>query len=116
MELPPGFNSKRKDGKVCCLKKALYGLKQSPRAWFDRFTKAIQQHGYKHAQADHTLFYKLVGKKITIMIVYVDDIIVTGNDVGKIESIKSKLALDFEMEDLGNLLMNTQLSSNYSRT
>ena len=35
MELPPGFDSNRKNGKVCCLKKSLYGLKQSPRAWFD---------------------------------------------------------------------------------
>ena len=79
----------------------MYGLKQSPRAWFDRFTKSIQQHGFKQAQADHTLLYKLLGKKITILIVYIDDIIVTGNDVGEIESIKSKLALDFEMKNLG---------------
>ena len=49
MELPPGFDSERKNGKVCRLKKSLYGLKQSPRAWFDRFTKANQQHGYKKA-------------------------------------------------------------------
>ena len=94
---------KEKDGKVFHLKKALYELKQSPRAWFDRFTKAIRQHDYKHAQAYHTLFYKQLGKKITILIVYVDDIIFIGNDVGEIKSIKSKLALDFEMKDLGNL-------------
>ena len=49
MELPPGFDSERKDGKVCRLKKALYGLKQSPRAWFDCFTKAFHQHDYKQA-------------------------------------------------------------------
>ena len=47
MDLPPGFDSERKNGKVYRLKKLLYGLKQSLRAWFDRFTRAIQQHGYK---------------------------------------------------------------------
>ena len=47
MDLPPGFDSEWKNGKVYRLKKLLYGLKQSPRACFDRFTRAIQQHGYK---------------------------------------------------------------------
>ena len=53
--------------------------------------------------ADHTLFYRSLGKKITILIVYVDDIIVIGNDRVEIERIKKKLACDFEMKDLGNL-------------
>ena len=73
------------------------------RAWFNRFTRAIQQHGYKQAQTDHTLFHKTVGKKITILIVYVDDIIVTENDEAEIGRIKQRLAQDFEMKDLGNL-------------
>lgn len=51
-----------------------------------------------------TLFYRIFGKKITILILYVDDIIVISNDIGETESIKSKLASDFEMKDLGNLL------------
>ena len=88
MDLPPGFDLKQKNGKFCRLKKSLYGLKQSPQAWFDCFTQAIQQHGYKQAQTDHTLFHKTVGKKISILIVYVDDIIVTGNDEAEIGRIK----------------------------
>ena len=80
MNLPPGFDEDRKFGKVCRLKKLLYGLKQSLRAWFDRFTKAILQNGYKQAHTDHTLFYKRDEEKIAIIIVYVDDIEVTGND------------------------------------
>ena len=80
MDLPPGFDEDRKFGKVCRLKKLLYGLKQSLRAWFDRFTKAILQNGYKQAHTDHTLFYKRDKEKIAIIIVYVDGIKVTGND------------------------------------
>lgn len=53
---PPGFEVKNEN--VCKLNKFLYGLKQSPRAWFDRFSKAIKRFGYKQGQADHTLFVK----------------------------------------------------------
>jgi len=84
MELPPGFDEGKKDGKVCRLKKSLYGLKQSPRVWFDRFTKAIRKGGYQQAHGDHTLFYRHKNEKTTLLIVYVDDIIVTGNDEDEI--------------------------------
>ena len=85
MEIPPGFNSGCSIDKVCRLRKSLYGLKQSPRAWFGRFTKAVLQHGYKQAHADHTLFYKRQSTGITILIVYVDDIVLTGDDVLEIQ-------------------------------
>jgi hypothetical protein len=61
-------------------KKALYGLKQSPRAWFDRFRRAVCDMGYGQCNGDHTLFYKHSNQKITILAVYVDDIIITGHD------------------------------------
>ena len=102
MDLPPSFDSEQKNRKVC-LKKSLYGLKKLSRAWFGRFTRSIQQHDYKQAQTDHTLFHKTVGKKITILIVYVDNIIVIGNDEAEIGRIKQRLAQDFEMKDLGDL-------------
>ena len=79
MEIPLGFETSNVN-KVCKLRKSLYGLKQSPRAWFDRFTKAVKKHGYSQGQADHTLFTKFSRNgKIAILIVYVDDIIVTGD-------------------------------------
>ena len=81
MEPPPGFDGKYGHDKVCKLKKALYGLKQSPQAWFGRFTEAMMQFGYKQSHSDHTLFVKHSGKeKIIVLLVYVDDIIVTGSD------------------------------------
>ena len=103
MELPPGFDEERTNGKVCRLKMALYGLKQSPRVWFGRFAKAIRRQDYKQAQTDHTLFYRRKNGKITILIVYVDDIILTGDDVIDMERLKQKLATEFEMKDLGSL-------------
>ena len=81
MELPPRCNMQSEGGKhVCRLKKALYSLKQSPRAWFGRFTKSMKALGYKQSNSDHTLFVKHKKGMITCLIVYVDDMIVTGND------------------------------------
>ena len=82
MDLHPGFEGKFSGGKVCRLKKSLYGLKQSPQAWFERFAKSLLKFGYHQNQRDHTLFInQSPEKKIITLIVYVDDIIVTGNDV-----------------------------------
>lgn len=104
MDLPPGFEGKGGKEKVCKLKKSLYGLKQSPRAWFERFGKVIKSHGYSQGQADHTMFYRHTGGgKVAILIVYVDDIILTGDDNDEIERLKKILAKEFEIKDLGNL-------------
>ena len=101
MDLPLGFDADH--GKVCKMRKSLYGLKQSPRAWFGRFMKAVQQHGFIQAQVDHTMFYKKQATGITILIVYVDDIVLTGDDKVEIQHIKARLAKEFDMKDLGNL-------------
>lgn len=80
MEIPPDFEFESTTNKVCRLKKSLYGLKQSPRAWFHRFTTVLKEDGYTQGQADHTLFVKHAEEgKITVLIVYVDDIVLTGN-------------------------------------
>ena len=100
LEPPPGINC---SGKVCKLKKALYGLKQSPRAWFGRFSAFMKKIGYKQSDADHTLFVKNANKKITALIVYVDDMVVTGNDDYELKDLQSRLATEFELKDLGPL-------------
>ncbi|KAL6332726.1 hypothetical protein AAG906_014631 [Vitis piasezkii] len=89
--------------KVCKLKKSLYGLKQSPRAWFGRFTKSMRAFGYRQSNSDHTLFLKKQHGKITTLIVYMDDMIVTGNDPKKRKALQNYLSREFEMKYLGPL-------------
>jgi len=81
MSIPPGYNTSRNTDLVCKLKKTLYGLKQLPRAWFGRFRLTMNKYGYTQRNADHSLFLKRQNGKITILIIYVDDMIVTGDDV-----------------------------------
>ncbi|KAL5840222.1 hypothetical protein ACOSQ4_012830 [Xanthoceras sorbifolium] len=104
MDIPPGFESPTTTNKICKLKKSLYGLKQSPRAWFDRFSKVLTKCGYTQGQADHTLFIKRSATgRISILIVYVDDIVLTENYVEEMVTLKGLLAKEFEIKDLGNL-------------
>lgn len=75
-------------------------MKLSPRAWFEQFGKAIKSYGYHQNQADHTMFYKHSEKgKITVLIVYVDDITLTGDDLKELAKLKTKQAEDFEIKD-----------------
>lgn len=78
-------------------------MKQSPRAWFDHFTKALCSQEYKQAPTNHTLFYKHKDEKISILIVYVDDIILTRDDKDEMERLKKILATEFGIKDLGTL-------------
>ena len=90
--------------KVCKLRKSLYGLKQSPRAWFEKFTCFVKKQGYTQAQIDHTMFIKHSGEGgVTMLIVYVDDIILTSDDQREMDRLKASLATKFEIKDLGPL-------------
>ena len=77
MAQPPGFESKGEC--VCHLKKSIYGLKQSPRAWFDKFNKAVVSHGMTYSPTNHSVFFKKTRTDIVILFVYVDDIVITGS-------------------------------------
>ncbi|XP_016649734.1 PREDICTED: uncharacterized mitochondrial protein AtMg00810-like [Prunus mume] len=103
MSLPPGYRVTGETGNVCKLKKALYGLKQSPLAWFGRFITAMKKFGYRQTNTDHTLFIKHMAGEVTLLIIYVDDMIVTGDDTVEIEELQKRLASEFKMKDLGSL-------------
>lgn len=103
MSLPPGYNAPNGANMVCKLKKALYGLKQSPKAWFGRFRLAMKKFGYTQSNADHTLFLKRASEKLIALIIYVDDMVVTGNDPEDMSNLKSCLYSEFDMKDLGGL-------------
>jgi transposase InsO family protein len=104
MEVPPGYGNNLAAPTVCKLKKALYGLKQSPRAWFGRFARVMMAIGYRQSQGDHTLFIKhSPSGGVTALLVYVDDIIVTGDDDKERQILSQCLAKEFEIKALGRL-------------
>ena len=89
---------------MCKLKKSLYKLKQSPRAWFKRFGKVINHYGYTQSHVDHRMFYKHSDEgKVAILIVYIDDIVLTGDDCSELERLKRRLAKEFEIKGPGVL-------------
>lgn len=104
MEQPPGFVAQgESQGCVCRLKKALYGLKQSHwlrrGAWFGKFSEAVLEFGLHRCQTDHSVFHLHTDAVNKWILVYVDDIVITGNDSGGIARLKQFLQLQcFEQE------------------
>ena len=62
------------------LRKSLYGLKQSPRTWFEKFSNVVQQFSMTRCEADHSVFYQHSSAGCIYLIIYVDDIVLTGSD------------------------------------
>lgn len=85
------------------MRKALYGLKQAPRAWFSRIESYFKKEGFNKSCYDHTLFFKQSGNNFLVVSLYVDDLIVTGNDEGMCADFKSSMQSEFEMTDMGNM-------------
>lgn len=102
MQFPPGFRTNYKT-KVCLLRKSLYGLKQAPRCWFAKLTAALTEYGFHQNRSDYSLFiYVTMGVRLHVL-VYVDDLIITGNSVGVISKFKQYLNMKFHMKDLSIL-------------
>ena len=88
---------------MCHLHKSLYILKQSPHAWFDKFSQAVETFGMQKSKSDHFVLYKNSNSGIILFVVYVDDIVITGNDSKGILSLKSFLHNQFHTKNLGML-------------
>lgn len=80
MEQPPGFINPKLSSYVCKLNKSLYELKQAPRTWFDCLYHALIKLGFRNSKADHSLFILHHESSIVLLLVYVDDVIVIGNN------------------------------------
>ena len=103
MEQSPRFVARGEITRVCSLRKSLYDLKQSPRAWFGKFSELVEKCGMQKSKSDHVVFYINSQASIILLVVYVDDIIITGNDMTCISSLKSFLHGQFHTKDLGML-------------
>ncbi|KAJ0726566.1 putative RNA-directed DNA polymerase [Helianthus annuus] len=103
LQQPPGFVDPMRPDHVCLLHKSLYGLKQAPRAWFHRLSSVLRSLGFRGSKTDPSLFIYSSGKTLLYMLVYVDDIILTGNDSAAIDTIVRRLSHTFALQDLGKL-------------
>jgi uncharacterized OsmC-like protein len=102
VEQPLGYHQ-GDSRKVYKLRKALYGLKQAPRAWYSKIEAYFVSEGFLKCPAEHTLFVKAKDKDILIVSVYVDDLIVTGNNEAQIDEFKQSMMKQFAMTDLGKM-------------
>ncbi|KAK4381916.1 Retrovirus-related Pol polyprotein from transposon RE1 [Sesamum angolense] len=103
MEQPPGFVSEEFPTHVCLLKKALYGLKQAPRAWYGKVAQYFIFCGFRVADSDSSLFVKTKSKGHLLVLLYVDDMLITGENEAEISCLRNDLSVRFEMKNLGEI-------------
>ncbi|PKU76601.1 Retrovirus-related Pol polyprotein from transposon TNT 1-94 [Dendrobium catenatum] len=103
MQQPPGFQDVVHPTFVCKLNKALYGLKQSPREWYATLSNHLQLFGFSISNADPSLFIYKSGSTKLYILIYVDDILLTGNSKPEINRLLASLHDKFKMRNLGPL-------------
>ena len=96
-----GFQDLKRPHHVCKLKKALFGLKQAPRAWFDRLKTALLDWGFTNSMSDSSLFFCRVNDKLLLVLVYVDDILITDEDPTMVSKLITDLDSQFSLKTLG---------------
>lgn len=99
---PPGFSSPNSQ-LVCKLNKALYGLKQAPRAWYSRMDSYLASQGLHKSTADTNLYFHIEGSLLTLLLLYVDDVYITGSNSSHVALLRSEIQQAFDMSDLGPL-------------
>ena len=102
MSPPPGYSTPITTP-VCRLKKSIYGLKQAFHNQFFKLCFVLLAAGFIQSQADHSLFILSQGQSSTFILVYVDDILIVGNDLSAINNFKTMLTHHFQIKDLGKL-------------
>jgi len=103
MQQPDGYVEPGKEHLVCKLKKSLYGLKQSPRCWNKAFQQYMELNGFQQSTADPCIFIRIVESSITIVAVYVDDLILITRTSQDMQYVKNLLTKQFKMEDMGKV-------------
>ncbi|GKV08830.1 hypothetical protein SLEP1_g20406 [Rubroshorea leprosula] len=99
MKPPPRLN--HPPNKVCRLRRALYKLKQSPQAQYAKFSATVSEFGFTSSPHDIALFIRKTAQGMVLLLLYVDDMIITGHDVVGVEELKQSLSQKFEMQDPG---------------
>ena len=102
VDQPEGFISKHEEKKVCKLQRSIYGLKQASRSWNICFDEAVKGYGFSQNEDEPCVYKKNSGSAVVFLVQYVDDILMFGNDIGMLTSVKLWLSKTFSMKDLGN--------------
>ncbi|KAL0549438.1 hypothetical protein IC582_013920 [Cucumis melo] len=97
-----GFIQKGQEQKFYKLRKSIYGLKQASRSWNIRFDIAIKSYGFEQNVDKPCVYKRITNSTVAFLVLYVDDILLIGNDVGHLTDIKKWLATQFQMKDLEN--------------
>lgn len=101
---PEGFIVQGSEDKVYKLEKALYGLKQAPRAWYSRIDSYLCSKNFRRSENDATLYVKRFSNDdVLVVSLYVDDLLVTGNNMEELMNFKNEMQKQFEMTDLGDM-------------
>ncbi|GKA28424.1 retrotransposon protein, putative, ty1-copia subclass [Tanacetum coccineum] len=100
MVQPEGFVDPNHPRKVCKLQRSIYGLKQASRSWNKRFDEEIKRLGFAQNLDEPCVYQKASGSKVIFLILYVDDIIIMGNHIPSLQSVKDYLGKCFAMKDL----------------
>jgi hypothetical protein len=98
---PPGCVEPGKEHMVCKLQRSLYGLRQSPRAWYSRIDSYLQHRGLERTAADPNVYFYRRTNILVFLVLYVDDLMLTGSDPVFIADLTRDLRREFEMKDLG---------------
>ncbi|KAK8554367.1 hypothetical protein V6N12_031331 [Hibiscus sabdariffa] len=101
MTHPEGFVTPKNAGKVCKLQRSIYGLKQASRSWNLHFNDAIKEFGFIRNEDEPCVYKKFSGSTVSFLILYVDDILIIGNDIPTLQSVKAWLSSCFSIKDLG---------------
>jgi hypothetical protein len=104
MEQPLGYVDQTHPNLVCRLKKALYNLKQTTRAWLDKIGRYLVTNGFQTSNEKNSLYLKKTNHGIVIIVIYLDDLIVTRDGDADIFDLEKLLKQNFETKDLGELL------------
>lgn len=91
------------DGMVLKLKRSLYGLKQSPKCWNNRFHEFVVGLGFRRSEADYCLYVRIDSRGTVYLLLYVDDLMICGDNEVVLQELKEKLSSEFRMKDLGNV-------------
>ena len=97
--MQPPFGLFIDPNKVCHLRRALYGLKQTPQIWFAKFSFTISRLSYIASYYDSALFLHCIDNSTILLLLYINDMIITGDDLNGIQELKDFLSLQFEMKD-----------------